>query len=296
MNYKLKLITANIDILQNIKDTAYWGNALVHINLNDYVQAIHTAKSGDISFYVGTDIDIIHKSNASVIFVNEQLQDTIINISELNSRLFIFCADAMKGFILFLHAHILQEYFPIVEHCSNNVLIESNAIIGKNVIFQGNNYIHDNVIIGDNVIVQGGAVIGGSGFGHIPHGEENILFPQLGKTIIKNNVHIGANTCIDRGSFNNTIIGNNVKIDNLVHIAHNVKIDASARITAGVTFGGSVYVGKRAYLGLNSVIKPYVNIGDDALIGMGAAVIKDVPANMVAYGVPAHNHSKGDST
>ena len=120
-------------------------------------------------------------------------------------------------------------------------------------------------------------VIGQPGFGF--EKDENgqpIHFPHLGKIKIGNHVYIGANTAIDRATLNSTIIGDHVKIDNLVHIAHNVIIDDCSYIIAGTILGGGVHVGKDCWLAPNVSVKQQLHVGNGSLVGLGAVVIKDV--------------------
>ena len=97
---------------------------------------------------------------------------------------------------------------------------------------------------------------------------------------------IGANTCIDRGLLTDTVIGNNVKIDNLCHIAHNVTIDDNCLIVAGSIVCGSVHIGRNGYLASN-IIRNQCTIGEDAFVGLGAVVVKDVAPGRTVIGNPA---------
>ena len=176
---------------------------------------------------------------------------------------------------------------------SKNIHIDSfsyvgKAKIGKNVIIRPNVTIHDNVEIGDNSEIGSGSVIGSEGFG-FPRKQdlEIIKFPQIGGVKIGKNVRVGSNNSIDRGTLENTIINDDVKIDNNVHIAHNCIIDKRTLITAGVIFSGSVRVGKNVWIGTGTVIKDQVYIGDNALIGVGSVVINNVEKNDIVFGVPA---------
>lgn len=135
------------------------------------------------------------------------------------------------------------------------------------------------VSIGKRVRIGPGARIGFDGFGYEKNEDSSWEhFPHRGRVIIGDDVDIGANTCIDRGTLGDTVIENGVKIDNLVHVAHNVKIESNAIIIAGTVIGGGVRIGKNVWLSISSSIRDYVSIGDDAQIGMGAVVTKNIPA------------------
>ena len=106
-----------------------------------------------------------------------------------------------------------------------------------------------NTLIGKNVRVLDGAIIGKKGFGFFPEKNKNTRYPHIGMVIIEDNVEIGCNNTIDRGSLSNTIIGKNTFLDNQVHIAHNVNIGRNCIITGQVGFAGSSIIGDRVSIG-----------------------------------------------
>lgn len=141
---------------------------------------------------------------------------------------------------------------------------------------------------GDAVLIGSNNSIGFEGFGF--HKGKRI--PHKGGVLIGSNVEIGSNTCIDRAVIGDTVIGDNVKIDNLVHIAHGVKIGNGSIIVAGAVICGSVTIGENVWVGANACIRQHLTIGDNAVIGMGAVVVKDVPAGQTVAGNPAKQLSK----
>lgn len=169
-----------------------------------------------------------------------------------------------------------------------NVVIESGCIIGENVIIEPNVVLHKGTIIGNNSRIRSCASIGSDGFGFERLENNEILrFPHLGRVIIRNNVEVGSCTTIARGTLSNTIIHDNVKIDNLVHIAHNVIINNGAFIIACSEISGSVEVGKNAWMAPNSCINQKLKIGEGALVGLGAVVTKNVDSKVIVAGNPA---------
>ena len=168
----------------------------------------------------------------------------------------------------------------------SNTIIEQNVIIGKNCVI-GSNVIIKNTIIGDRVVLQDNCKIGQKGFGFIPIKNKNIKFPHIGKVNINNDVEIASGCTIDRGSVDDTCIGNNTYIDNQVHIAHNVKIGSNCMIAGQVGFAGSSTIGNNVSIGGQAGISGHLNIGNNVKIGGGSGVVKDVEDNQVIMGYPA---------
>jgi UDP-3-O-[3-hydroxymyristoyl] glucosamine N-acyltransferase len=179
-----------------------------------------------------------------------------------------------------------------------NVFIGSHTYIGKctigeNTFIYGNCYLYNNTIVGNNVTIHAGTVIGADGFGYSKNeAGEFVKFPHIGGVIIEDNVDIGANTCIDRGSLGNTHIKQGAKIDNLVHIAHNVIIGKNSAIIAHAMIGGSTVIDDDAWVAPNVAIRDLVTIGKNATIGLGAIVTKSIPANETWMGNPAKKYEK----
>lgn len=149
------------------------------------------------------------------------------------------------------------------------------------------------VSIGQRVKIGPGARIGFDGFGYEKN-EDGAWeqFPHRGKVIIGDDVDIDANTCIDRGTLGDTIIGEGTKIDNLVHIAHNVRIGKNCMIIALTCIGGGVIIEDGAYVGIGASVRNQITIGEKAFIGMGATVVKDVESGITVIGNPAREMVK----
>ncbi|MDO8716408.1 MAG: DapH/DapD/GlmU-related protein [Dehalococcoidales bacterium] len=149
-------------------------------------------------------------------------------------------------------------------------------------------HVFEGVHFGENCKVKPGAVIGYEGFGFERHPDGTpFRIPHIGKVIIGNNVEIGANTVIARGTVGDTLICDNVKIDDCVFIAHNCRIGRNTLVIAGAVICGSVTIGEGCWIGAGCRIKEKVTIGDGAKIGIGAIVIKDVPAGETRAGMKA---------
>ncbi|WP_025770442.1 UDP-3-O-(3-hydroxymyristoyl)glucosamine N-acyltransferase [Thioalkalivibrio sp. HK1] len=147
--------------------------------------------------------------------------------------------------------------------------------------------IGERVTIGSGAIVHPGAVIGSDGFGFAIDGERWFKIPQLGGVRIGDDVEIGANTTIDRGALEDTVIDNGVKIDNQIQIAHNVSIGAHSAIAAGVAIGGSARIGKRCRIGGAAAIAGHLEIADDVVLTATSAVSSSIAeAGTYSSGMP----------
>lgn len=166
--------------------------------------------------------------------------------------------------------------------------VHQSAYIGADTQVGPHVWIGREVHVGHDCVIQAGAVIGEDGFGYEWDGSDRwVQKKHVFSVVIYEDVHIGANTCIDRGSWRDTAILRGARIDNLVHIAHNVLVGNHVVIVAGAEVSGSVNIGKGAWIGPNACIKERVTIGEYALIGMGAVVLRDVPPNTTWVGSPA---------
>lgn len=170
--------------------------------------------------------------------------------------------------------------------------IGANTVVGPGVAIGRDGAISANVtltcaLIGDRVKILAGAVIGEAGFGATVGPKGLIDVPQLGRVIIQDGVTIGANTCVDRGAFDDTVIGENTKIDNLVQIAHNVRVGRSCVMAAHTGVSGSVTIGDGAQLGGRVGIADHINIGAGARLAASAGVMNDIPAGETWGGFPA---------
>ncbi|MHC8509614.1 MAG: UDP-3-O-(3-hydroxymyristoyl)glucosamine N-acyltransferase [Rhodospirillales bacterium] len=141
-------------------------------------------------------------------------------------------------------------------------------------------------VLGARVILHPGVCIGQDGFGFAP-GAEHRKVPQLGRVLVGDDVEIGANTAIDRGSGPDTVIGEGCKIDNLVHIPHNVRLGRHCLLTAQVGFAGSTVIGDYVMIGGQAGIAGHLTVGDGARIAAKSGVMRDVPAGADFGGFPA---------
>lgn len=226
----------------------------------------------------------------------------------------------------FAYATFLSNFYGTTKADENKIspkaIIEKSAIIGKNVKIAAGAYIGENVKIGDNssigenavianncqigqgvvieslalisytiigknAIIHGGVQIGQDGFGFAHNEGVNHKILQMGIVKIGDDVEIGANTCIDRGAIEDTVIGDGVKIDNLVQIAHNVHIGQGTVIAGCAAIAGSTKVGRFVQIGGCASITGHIDIGDGAKIAGGSGVTKSIKSMQVVGGYPA---------
>lgn len=178
----------------------------------------------------------------------------------------------------------------------NGVVIGPHCVVGDGVsIGEGARLwstvtIYSGATLGARTMVHSGARIGCDGFGYVFRDGAHEKIPHVGRCIIGDDVEIGANTTIDRGSIDDTVIGNGTKIDNLVHIAHNVRIGEKCLLMAQVGVAGSVIVGDGAILAGQAGISGHLSIGAGARLAAQAGVFGDIPAGETWSGYPARPH------
>lgn len=173
-----------------------------------------------------------------------------------------------------------------------NTLVGANSVINAGVQIGDDCHIGDNCTLGycelaDGCDIQSGVVIGSSGFGFEMTGSAPVKIPHIGIVRIARGVSIGANSAIDRGSLGDTVIGNHVMIDNLVHIAHNCQIGDNCVIAGQVGIAGSTTLGAGVVIGGQAGIADHLNIGNGAVILARTGVTKDVDDNAKMVGFPA---------
>jgi UDP-3-O-[3-hydroxymyristoyl] glucosamine N-acyltransferase len=260
-----------------------------------------------------TEKSIIFLSDKNFLkFLDETKSQTVVTTKELSK----FCKNNIiicdNPYLLFakisqlinkqdsLKYNVHSSVVSSTKNLNNKLLIEPNVVIGKNVEIEENSFIGANCYIGDNVkiasgarifpnvtiyndvkignniIIHSGVVIGADGFGFANDREEFIKIPQIGGVRIGDNVEIGSNTSIDRGTLDNTIIGNGVKIDNQIQIAHNVHIGDNTAIAGCVGIAGSARIGKNCIIGGMAGIQGHIEICDNVKITGMAKVACDI--------------------
>lgn len=187
-----------------------------------------------------------------------------------------------------------------------NCYIGNGAKIGSDCFFHPGVNIGDRVKVGNKVILNHGVSLGADGFSFVTENPNNIeqarkdgeikessaeqvifKIPSIGSVEIGNNVEIGANACIDRGTIENTVIGDNTKIDDLVMVGHNCRIGKGCMIVSQVGIAGSCVIGDRVVIAGQAGLADHISIGDDTIIAAQAGVTKSFPAKSIVVGAPA---------
>ena len=183
---------------------------------------------------------------------------------------------------------------PASASVGENVVIGTGVVIGENVtlypgcvvgdgvsigedsVLYPNVVVYRDCVIGKRAIVHSGAVIGSDGFGFAKEGESWVKIPQIGRVVIGDDVEIGANTSIDRGALDDTVIGDGVKLDNQIQIAHNVVIGNHTAMAGCVGVAGSTRIGQRCTIGGAGMIIGHLELADDVHISAGTMVTKSL--------------------
>jgi len=172
------------------------------------------------------------------------------------------------------------------------VCVGHDTFIGEDSVLYPNVTVYRRSIIGKRVILHAGVVVGSDGFGFANPGRDNFKVPQVGYVQIDDDVEIGANTTIDRGTLGKTWIQRGVKIDNLVQIAHNVVIGENSIVVAQVGISGSTRLGRSVILGGQAGLAGHVTIGDGVMVAGQSGVAKDIPPGQIVSGSPTMPHQE----
>lgn len=285
------------------------------IMIND-IASIFKGGEGEISFFFDKkkkDAATNIKTTACVTskdFVSLIPQDVIVLLSDNPHDSFVKLNYAMYSEILseakICETAKIAKTAKIGQNCyiGDYVVIGENVEIGDNCYLEPNCVIADGCklgnncrigscanimhsIIGNNVYIYGGARIGWDGFGFQTVQGQHKRIPQLGRVIIGNDVEIGANSCIDRGALDDTIIGDGCRIDNMVQVAHNDVLGRGCILVALTGIAGSCNFGDYVVVGGQAGFADHLNIGSQAQIGAKSGVMRDVEAGTAVMGIPA---------
>ena len=277
-------------------------------------KSLKSAKVGDLSLFVDHKyVNAVRLSEASAFIVHKKVDflkhQIIVNNPRkaLADAIKLFYASRLTGDIQF------ENFRDSVSSKNNHISVDSyigkgtdigegsivypkayigeNCKIGKNCIIYPNVTILDGSILGDRVLVSSGVVIGTDGFSHYKEDGQFTSVPHVGGVVIEDDVEIGANTTVDGGCLDPTIIKKGSKIDNLVQIAHNCQLGQHCLIAAQVGFTGSVTLGNYVTMGGQSAVSA-VQVADHVTICARSGVTKSIDeASQIVSGFPAWDHA-----
>ena len=313
--YKLKELSNLIEGILNSSDNS-------DILIKD-TSPLNTAKSSDITFFSNLSFkDELIKTSAGACIIKEDHK-----IYAPDTLPLIICEDPYFGFALvsqkFYPKELSTSYLSGLKDNSTssisesavlekNVVIEKGAVIGDGVKIDKNSFIGSSSVIGanvqigkdcyvganvsithtlisDNVKIHNGTSIGQDGFGFAMSASGHEKIPQIGLVEIKDNVEIGANCTIDRGTSESTIVDSGTKIDNMVHIGHNCQIGKNCILTGMVGLAGSTILEDFVVMGAKSGATGHLTIGKGSQIAAKTGVTKDLPPGQKWAGWPARN-------
>lgn len=315
------MIEFSIDYIANLLNGEVEGDGSVKIN---QLGKIEDAQAGAISFLSNPKYESsIYSTHASAVIVNKgfhpkkQLNTTLIRVDDPYLS-FTALLEEYHKLVNFQKTGVEEPAFIsetaevgqdtyrgafsyIGANCKigNHVKIYPHAYIGDNVQIGDYSIIHSGVkiyagcIVGSHCVIHAGAVIGSDGFGFAPQPDGSYkTIPQVGNVVIGHHVDIGANTTIDCATLESTIIGNGVKLDNLIQIAHNVEIGENTVIAAQAGVSGSAKIGKNCVLAGQVGVVGHLKIGDNSKVGAQAGVGKSLPPGSIELGSPSFDRSK----
>jgi len=286
-----------------------------NVDIKD-LSGIESARLGDLTFATDEEkLGLAELSQSTCILTTKSSRKSTKTLIRVNNPklAFLIAYNAFQGKLppaSFIHptaviadsvvlgknirigSHVsIEDGVEIGDHTTieSGVVIKKNCKLGEACNLHANVVLYENVILKNKVILHSGVIVGSDGFGYVRDQEKIYKFPQLGTVVIEDNVEIGSNSTVDRGSLGCTIIGSGSKIDNLCHIAHNVKIGKNVIMAAQSGIAGSSIIGDQVTMSGQVAITDNVTVGKNVRIGGQSAVIGDIEDNAAIWGTPARD-------
>ncbi|MEF8712936.1 MAG: UDP-3-O-(3-hydroxymyristoyl)glucosamine N-acyltransferase [Accumulibacter sp.] len=266
------------------------------------VGSLLSAGAGEIAFIASAKYrEQLHRTKAMAVIVPPQFADdtTLPRIVHQNpyayyARVVALLNPAVPGRPGVHPGAVVNSPLPASVSVGANAVIGNGVRIGENVtlypgcvlgdgvaigddsVLYANVVVYEHCVIGRRAVIHAGAVIGADGFGFAKDGQHWVKIPQIGRVVIGDDVEIGANTSIDRGALDDTVIGNGVKLDNQIQVAHNVSIGDHTAMAGCVGIAGSARIGRRCTVGGAAMISGHLEIADDVHVSAGTLVAKSL--------------------
>ncbi|MDR2508208.1 MAG: UDP-3-O-(3-hydroxymyristoyl)glucosamine N-acyltransferase [Candidatus Accumulibacter sp.] len=283
------------------------------------VASLESAKTGQIAFLSTPKfLDQLRVTRASAVILSPQFAETTSLARIVHPNPYAYYARVVALLNPVLHGFSgIDRSAVVLSELPASANIGAQTVIGKRVQFGENVTVYPGCVIGDDVfidddtllyprvvvyndcrigkrtIIHAGTVIGGDGFGFAKEGDAWVKIPQIGRVIIGDDVEIGVNTAVDRGALDDTVIGNGVKLDNLIQIAHNVQIGDHSAMAGCAGIAGSTKVGKRCTIGGAGMIGGHIELADDVHVSGGTLIAKSLKTPGVYTGVyPMEMHGE----
>ena len=272
---------------------------ITYLKNNKYLKFLNETRASAI--IVGLETEISNKLKKTIIRVENPTAAFIKYLEAFNKKTLAnsihktsaIDLDVSIGKDVYIGNNVVIKSGTIINdnvRIESNCVIEENCNIGNNTILKPNVSIYANTDIGRDCKIESGCIIASSGFGLLTIDKKHQQIPHIGKVIIKDNVLLGSNCTIDRGTIDNTIINKGTKFDNIVHVGHNVIIGENCIICAQVGIGGSTTIGDDVIIGGQTGIIDHLKIGNSVIIGPKSYVIKSINNDSYFSGNPARNH------
>ena len=284
-----KMIISGVSEIQNGREST-----ITFLGNSKYKKYLSSTKASavivDEPSLLNDKSGIIHKNPQLAIakILEEFSQNNNINIG-ISNKAYVSPSATIGKNISIGHFSVIEDEAVIGDNTviGSNTTISNNTSIGNNCSISSNIHIYNNCKIGNNCIIHSGTVIGSDGFGFVTENGTHHKIPQNGNVIIGDNVEIGSNYALDRGTIGDTIIEDQCKLDNHVHLAHNVQLGRGCILTAAVTIAGSVKVGEYCTFAGHVGVAPHVEIGSHSTLAAKTGVTKSLTGGKVYAGMPA---------
>ena len=271
------------------------------ISRDSFIPQLETTKAGAVicnkqvakdfngNKVIGEDPYLLYAKCSALFKDKASIDIGISKLASISSSSIVSSNATISNFVTISDDVIIEDEVILMP----GVFIGKGSKIGKGTIVYSNVSIYDQVEVGRNSIIHAGVVIGSDGLGFAKENNKWKKIEHLGKVILGEEVELGSNTTIDRGSVDNTVIGDNVKIDNQVHIAHNVKVGSGTAIAANSAIAGSTIVGKNCTMAGCSAIVDNVEITDEVHITANSLITKSIKeSGIYSSGTPFMKNSE----